>query len=77
MRFRWPRRQARTEAAVLGAMMLGDSYFTEIWHRLGGGAGIIVYTLNKLEAEGRITSGWARQPSAVEPRRRYFLKETP
>jgi predicted transcriptional regulator len=71
----WRQRQNRIDMAVLGSMLMGDTYFAEIWQRIGGSSARIIVALDRFEREGRVMSAWARQRSG-ELQRRYFLANT-
>jgi len=65
------RRRARSDAAVLGALLLGDIYVYDIWRRVGGSSGGIYLSLARLEKAGDVWSAWVDQPDAGSRRRRY------
>ena len=64
------RRRARSDAAVLGALLLGDIYAYDIWHRIGGSSGAIYRSLWRLEEAGDVWSARVDQPGAGS-RKRY------
>lgn len=66
------RRQDRHDIAVLGALLLGDIYPFDIWHRIGGNMGKIYLSLSRLEQKGLIWSDLV-EALGFEPRKRYGI----
>lgn len=66
------RRRNRRDTAVLGALLLGDIYTFDIWHRIGGNIGEIYLSLSRLEQLGLVWSDLV-EALGFEPRKRYGI----
>lgn len=67
------RRYDRAYAAVLGRLLLGDTYALDIWKRIGGSSGDVYVALARLENQGLAASKLVEQPGGGPPRRRYEI----